>query len=141
MAFGLKRTDCQRVAQAKLEDATLLLNSSRYSNAYYLAGYAVEIGLKACIARQISADTIPDKSFIDATYRHEFKKLVGVAGLSNELREYQDKSPIFGANWAIVSEWRPEKRYESIDRYSAQAIIQAIADPNEGVFLWIKKFW
>ena len=52
MANGYKRVDLQALAQAKLDDAKLLFDNGRFSNAYYLAGYAVELGLKACIARQ-----------------------------------------------------------------------------------------
>jgi hypothetical protein len=62
MALGLKGTNLKALAQAKLDDAILLFDNKRYSNAYYLAGYAIELALKACIAKQFVADTIPDKS-------------------------------------------------------------------------------
>ena len=104
MGLGHKRTDLQAYAQAKLDDACILLQNRRYSNAYYLAGYAVELGLKACIAAQISAETIPDKEFIKKILYHEFPILIGLAGLATELKDQKDKDPIFGANWAIVSE-------------------------------------
>jgi len=141
MAFGLKRSDCQKIAQVKLDDAILLFKNRRFSNSYYLAGYAVEIGLKACIARQIVRDTIPDKAFIEATHKHELRRLVSTAGLASHLKQQEDADPQFGAYWAIVAEWTPEKRYESVDSYSAQIMVQAIADPTTGVFEWIKKHW
>lgn len=56
----MKRTDLQALAQAKIDDAAVLLQYGRSGNAYYLAGFSIELGLKACIAAQISADTIPD---------------------------------------------------------------------------------
>jgi len=59
MGTGYKRADLRANAQAKLDDAELLLENKKFANAYYLAGYAVEIGLKACIAAHISAETIP----------------------------------------------------------------------------------
>jgi HEPN domain-containing protein len=62
MGLALKRLDLQHLSEAKLADAELLFANGRHSNAYYLAGYAVEIGLKACISRQILADTLPDKT-------------------------------------------------------------------------------
>jgi hypothetical protein len=64
MPYGLKRTDLQALARAKFNDAELLFQHGRFSNAYYLAGYTIEIGLKACIAAQVSAETIPDKAFL-----------------------------------------------------------------------------
>jgi HEPN domain-containing protein len=141
MAFGYRRTDLQAIARAKLEDALLLFKHGRFSNAYYLAGYAVEIGLKACIARQIVAETIPDRHFISETYRHELNKLIGAAGLTADLKAREQRSPAFAANWSTVAEWSPEKRYESIDSYSAQFMIEAVNEPENGVFPWIKIYW
>ena len=82
------------MAQAKLDDASILLSNKRYSNAYYLAGYSIELGLKACIARQISAETIPDKALIKRILDHQFGTLIGLAGLATALKEQQDKNPI-----------------------------------------------
>ncbi|MDQ2083721.1 HEPN domain-containing protein [Xanthobacteraceae bacterium Astr-EGSB] len=63
MPYGFKRIDLQANAEAKSADAKLLLQHGRYSSAYYLAGYSIEIGLKACIALQVAAETIPGKAF------------------------------------------------------------------------------
>jgi hypothetical protein len=141
MGLGHKRNDLRAHAQAKLDDATILFQNGRPSNAYYLAGYAVEIGLKACIAAQISAETIPDKSLINNILKHSFPVLIGLAGLATQLKEQQDKDPDFAANWAIVSEWSPDARYEAIDTCSAQTLIVAISDPKSGVLEWIKTYW
>ena len=60
MGPGLKREDLQANAQAKLDDAVILLQQGRFSNAYYLAGYAVEILFslmdKAC--RELGIDRV-----------------------------------------------------------------------------------
>ena len=141
MGLGHKRTDLQAYAQAKLDDACILLQNGRYTNAYYLAGYAVELGLKACIAVQISADTLPDKAFIKQILNHKFPVLIGLAGLVTELKDHMDKDSDFAANWAIVSEWLPDTRYESKDVASAQTLITAIAHPDSGVLQWIKTHW
>jgi HEPN domain-containing protein len=141
MAFGMKRSDLRAMAQAKLDDATILLYHGRFSNAYYLAGYAVELAIKACIAAQISAETIPDKDFIRKMYSHVFPELIGLAGLAAEFKRQKDANPAFAANWAIVSEWSPDARYEVHDPMSAQLIVQAITDTESGVLRWIKAFW
>ena len=141
MGLGHKRTDLQAYAQAKLDDAVILVQNGRYSNAYYLAGYAVELGLKACIARHIHAETIPDKYFIKKILDHRFQVLIGLAGLATELKDQIDKDSDFAANWAIVSEWLPDARYESSDVTSAQTLITAIAHPESGVLQWIKTHW
>ncbi len=104
MQYGLKRSDLQILAQAKLDDAKILLQASSFSNAYYIAGYAVEIGLKACIARQVTPETIPNKNFLQKVLNHEFMTLVSLAGLAVELKTKQDSDSSFSAHWALVSE-------------------------------------
>jgi HEPN domain-containing protein len=141
MGLGHKRVDLRATAQAKLDDALFLLRHQRFSNAYYLAGYSVEIGLKACIAAQIAVETIPDRAFIQKVFDHNIKALVGPAGLSTQLKEQQRQDAVFAANWAVAAEWLPDSRYETIDPTSAQALISAVADPQSGVLQWIKIYW
>lgn len=137
----MRRSDLQLVSQAKIDDAISLLKMGRASNAYYLAGYSIEIGLKACIAKQISADTIPELSFVRSIYDHDLQKLVKVAGLSAVLKQAQDKNSGFAANWAIVCEWGPDARYNSYDVGTAQLMLSAVIDSQNGVLQWIKAHW
>ena len=137
----MRRVDLQKLAQAKFDDASLLLESGRYSNAYYLAGYAVELALKACIARQIRAEEIPTKQLIDKVFTHKFANLIGLAGLAVELQKAQDHDHQFQAYWGVASEWSPETRYDIQDSMSAQLLLQAIGDHNHGVLKWIRTYW
>jgi|SRR3954451_21529081 HEPN domain-containing protein len=141
MPLGLRRTDLQAIANAKLADAELLVANRRYSNAYYLAGYAVEIGLKACIARQFSSEAIPDKNFVNAIFSHKLRDLVSLAGLAKELKDNEAANPAFAANWALVNEWVPDVRYQDIDPYTAQVLVQAVGESNSGVLPWIHTYW
>jgi hypothetical protein len=141
MGPGQKRRDLQGNAQAKIDDALILLKEKRYSNAYYLSGYAVEIGLKACIAAQITAETLPDKTFLKKIMSHEFKVLIGLAGLAGALKDEENANPVFAANWAVALQWEPDARYEAIDVVSAQLMVGAIADTTAGVLKWIKAHW
>ena len=141
MGYGYKRVDLQANAQSKIDDALLLFKNKSYSNAYYLSGYAVEIGLKACIARHICNETVPDKDCLKGFLEHKIEKLIGLAGLKPELDNEKNLNAEFAANWAIVSEWSPDVRYESKDITSAQEIISAISDEKIGVLQWIKKYW
>lgn len=45
----MNRTYLQALAKERVKDAKSLLGRKRWSAAYYLAGYAVEVGLKACV--------------------------------------------------------------------------------------------
>jgi len=141
MASGLKRTDLHSIALAKLEDATLLLDHERYSSSYYLAGYALEIALKACIARAIAAETIPDRRFINDIFVHDLAKLVALAGLKDALASRQTTDVTFAENWALVAQWRPEVRYEIVEPSQARETLAAMIDETSGVFPWIRRFW
>jgi len=55
-----KCLDLYRLTAARLEDARILLHQNRAQAAYYLAGYAVECALKACIARKTALHEFPD---------------------------------------------------------------------------------
>ncbi len=45
--------ELRQLAEDRLRDAAALLAAGQFSGAYYLAGYAVECGLKACILAHI----------------------------------------------------------------------------------------
>ena len=48
------RKDLQELSKVRLKEATALLKLGLFDGAYYLAGYAVECALKACIAKGTS---------------------------------------------------------------------------------------
>jgi hypothetical protein len=141
MAMGMNKGDLQALAQSKADDAALLFKNRRFSNAYYLGGYAVELALKAVIAGRLSAETIPDKKFINDVYKHSYLDLVGLAGLKSDLIEQQNQDPAFGANWGIVAEWSPDVRYKEVDKMTAHYFLTAIIHEDHGVLKWIKTFW
>jgi len=51
----VNRLQWRQLAERWLEDARSLLDNHRWSAAYYLAGYAVECGLKACVLARVGA--------------------------------------------------------------------------------------
>jgi hypothetical protein len=142
MSAGIKRADLEALAQAKLQDAQILYAAKRYSNAYYLAGYTIELALKACISIQFVADTIPDKDFVKDIYTgHDLVKLMKLAGLSNDLKLKSDQDENFAANWAITAQWRETSRYTTVDSITAQSLLESITDSTSGVFPWIMTYW
>jgi hypothetical protein len=62
----VNRADFQTLADIRLAEARdlLALNPPRPDGAYYLAGYAVECALKACIARGYAQHDWPEKGFV-----------------------------------------------------------------------------
>ena len=72
--------DVQELADERLAEAKALLDLERWGGAYYLAGYAVELALKACIIKMLMAtDAFPDKEFSKNCYTHAIEKLVVLA--------------------------------------------------------------
>lgn len=137
----LTKADLEKLAQLRLDDALYLLQASRSSSAYYIAGYAVELGLKACIAKLMQPNVIPDKAFVTAIYTHRLESLVSTAGLLPEFNADLKADPQFAANWAVASKWNEESRYELWDPVAAATLVAAISDPRCGVFQWVKKHW
>ena len=137
----MERGELQAIAQAKLDDAEFLFQSERYSNAYYLFGYAVEIAIKSRIACLFRSDTIPDKKFVNDTYSHDLNKLVGLAGLKSELDESRNTSPEFDGHWSTVSDWEESSRYDMIDPFRTAAMRNAPMDEEHEVFRWLQEHW
>jgi HEPN domain-containing protein len=135
------KSDFETLAIVRLEDARLLLEQRRYSSAYYLAGYALEFALKACIAKQFRQHDIPDKRFVLATYTHSLADLVKQAGLQQALGRRKDESSIFAANWATVAEWDEQSRYQVWTADNAEYLLSAVDDPQDGVLPWIRTYW
>lgn len=135
------RASLQRLAEAKLADARLLFDHERFSNAYYLGGYSVELALKAALTLQIAGETLPDRRFVNDAYTHKLDDLVRLAGLSSAMRRDLDSDATFAANWGIVSAWDESSRYESIDAFRATGLMAALLAPENGVFQWVKRHW
>ncbi len=81
----MNRAHWQAVAEEQIVAAQDLLAARHWASAYYLAGYAVEFGLQACILVH-GADTgiiFEDKDFSRECWTHTLKDLVKLAGLEN----------------------------------------------------------
>lgn len=89
----MNRSDLQALARVRLAEAQALVRAARPDGAYYLAGYAVECALKACIARQTQRYEFPDKKIVDASYTHNLKELVRVANLEDLRRDCRQGRP------------------------------------------------
>jgi hypothetical protein len=137
----LTKNDLERLAQLRLDDALFLLKENRSSSAYYLSGYAVELALKACVAKLIQPNVIPDKAFVNAIYTHKFDSLLSIAGLRPQFDQDIKSDSQFAAYWAITNNWTEESRYEFWDQVSAATLLTAICEKDHEVFQWVKKHW
>jgi hypothetical protein len=71
-ATTVNRAELRQLAEDRLRDAECLLAAGRWSGAYYLAGYAVECGLKACIMARVESTGVIfwDRKFADKCWTH-----------------------------------------------------------------------
>jgi HEPN domain-containing protein len=141
------RNDFQRLAELRLREARVLLASGFPDGAYYLAGYAVECGLKACIARKTLQHDFPDKKLVDKSYSHDVEKLLDAAGLQDRLKTEIATNEDLALDWETVREWSEQSRYDLFGgnplggEATAQLLIDAVESENGGVLRWIKQAW
>jgi hypothetical protein len=109
--------------------------------AYYLAGYAVECALKACIAKETRRHQFPDKKKVDLSHSHDLLQLIRVAGLEDEHHDRLRIDPEFETNWEIVKRWSEQSRYRRHRAESAHELLSAVNDKRHGVITWIKLRW
>lgn len=137
----MNRDDLRELAHIRLEDARVLLENKRYEGAYYLCGYVVECGLKACIAKRTKQYDFPDKNLVGKVFTHNLERLVELAGLKPDLDQEIKKDRIFKFNWLVVKDWSEEIRYQKHGEKKANGLYSAITDERGGVLQWIKKYW
>ena len=137
----MDRKDLRSLSRVRFSEARALPKAGLPDGAYYLAGYAVECALKACIARETQRYEFPEKKRVDASYTHNLKELVRVAELRDELQAAANADPLFRQYWIDVQSWSEQSRYAKHSRESAQELIEAIGDRNHGVMKWVKHYW
>ena len=119
-----------------------LLDLGKWEGAYDLAGYAIELALKACIIKLVMAtDAFLEKEFSRQCYTHSLEELLKLAGLDTVLDAARRADPILRNNWGVAKDWTEAKRFHRIPEIEAKALYAAIADPSHGVFPLIKTHW
>jgi HEPN domain-containing protein len=137
----MDRRDLRALSRVRLSEAKALLKAGLPNGAYYLAGYAVECALKACIAKETQRYEFPEKKRVDASYTHNLKELVRVADLRDELQAAEKADALFEGYWGVVQLWSEQSRYSRHSPESSQELIQAIGDRDHGVMKWVRHYW
>jgi len=137
----MNRHDLQDLALIRCREACVLLENGNYEGSYYLCGYVVECGLKACIAKQTRLHDFPDKKVVDASYSHKLGDLVKIAALGKKFNDVLKSNPDFTDNWNTVKDWSEKSRYEKHTDKEAQDLYSAVTDEKQGVLQWIKQYW
>jgi len=131
------------MAWMRVGDARALLDAGRTDAAYYLAGYAVEFGLKAVIAASMEASVFPGKQRFSEVWTHNPEKLAQIARLAGPLEARRRAEPAFRWNWRVVSAWSETVRYQpggSFNAIRAASLLDAVSDETSGVLPWLTTF-
>ncbi len=49
----MNKSDLEKIVDIRIKEAKVLFDAECYEGAYYLAGYALECAIKACIAKKV----------------------------------------------------------------------------------------
>jgi hypothetical protein len=119
-------SDLKNLAKARLDDALALSEAGRYDGAVYLAGYAIELQLKATICATLDWSGFPDTNKEFAGFQsfrtHDFDVLLRLSGVETRL-----KAANF-VDWSVATQWSPDLRYRPVGSASqadAHAMIEA----------------
>jgi HEPN domain-containing protein len=138
----VNRRDFQSLTRVRLVEAKHLLDAGLYDGAYYLAGYAVECALKACIAGQTQIHDFPPKpAEVRGMYTHNLRELVISAGLREDLEDAINGCKVFERYWYTVRDWSEETRYVRTAGPAAVGLYTAITDRQHGVLRWLRRHW
>jgi hypothetical protein len=140
---AVNRAELRSLAEDRVLDAEALLKEGRWSGAYYLTGYAVECGLKACVLVFVERTGIifQDRRFLEKCWTHDIDALVKAAALEVTLGLDIQANPGLGANWLIVQAWTEISRYQVWTEADARKLYEAVTDSRNGVLPWVKMHW
>ena len=135
----MNRSDLQRLAELRLSDAEALFAARAFEGSYYLAGYAVECALKACIAKRTREFDFPDRREVERSYTHDLARLLDAAELKVMLYEEMGTNAVLKESWETVRVWSETSRYAlNATEESAQNMLVAIRD---WILPWLKTHW
>jgi HEPN domain-containing protein len=139
----VNKAELRQLAEGRILDARCLLVGGRWSGAYYLAGYAAECGLKACIMLHVenSGAIFLDRRFSEKCWTHDLEELLKLANLKPTLDIDAAANAALSANWAATKDWNETSRYEQKTQPEAEVLYHAIADDPDGVLPWIRIHW
>ena len=137
------RTQFQQLADVRVAEAEALIAKGLWAGAYYLAGYAVELGLKACILARVERTGIifKEKRFSEDCWTHDIEKLLGLADLKTARDTDAPAGSQRAQHWATAKDWNEASRYELTSQAKAEALLKAITDQTDGVLTWIRQLW
>ncbi len=82
----MKKVEIDKIVLARLKDAEVLLQASRYDGSIYLCGYAIELGLKARICQILKWDEYPTTGKYGTFKTHDLSILLHLTDLESIIK-------------------------------------------------------
>ncbi len=134
------------LADLRLEEAKLLHNNGFHDGAIYLAGYAVELMLKAKICEALEIpnffheDSDVDRKILRTFKTHDLEGLITLSGLKRKFQIAKLNNDDLSDNWNTICEWSENYRYcvrGTCEPRQATNFLNAIIDSTNGFKTWI----
>jgi HEPN domain-containing protein len=137
----VNRRELKELSNIRLREARVLYRARCWDGSYYLAGYAVECALKACIAKATLRYDFPAKDRVIGSHTHSLGALVNLAGLELIRKARYEEDQVFQEYWDAAVKWSEKSRYERILPEVAKELLIAVSGKRHGVIPWIKRHW
>lgn len=137
----MNRVDFQEVSEIRLQESRALLDAGFPDGAYYLAGYAVECALKACIAKRTREHDFPEKKLANDSHTHNLKELLRLAELNNELDAVIAADAGIASALDKIKDWSETSRYQRKTTQDAADLLKAVEGQPGGRLPWIRLHW
>jgi len=145
-------SDILLIAESRLKEANILYSNNMYDGAFYLAGYSVELTLKAKICERLGIPNIYDDGFSESIkgigeFRkmlktHNLHLLLIISGLKTvfDSDKANDKT-LTNANSLLFNCWDEDVRYKPCghkDGKDVEKLLTLLSGSN-GLLSWIQK--
>lgn len=152
----MKNADAiKQLAYERLSEAKILSDHEKYDGAFYLAGYSIELMLKAKVCEHFDIDNLFDETcqiygigeVRKALKTHDITVLLIFSGLFNKLENAKsaDKVLIQTYNRLFATSgrclWNEQVRYQTLGSQNAENVqtLIALLQHEKGVLQWIEK--
>jgi hypothetical protein len=134
--------DIHDLADLRIEEAEGLVSIGFPNGAFYLAGYAVELYLKAKICESLKLPNFYDqyapKSDLSKTFLiHNLERLMLLSGLLLEFEAEKRINDAFRLDWLTIQDWSEKSRYDLRGSRSVSDTTQFIT-AIKNLIQWIK---
>lgn len=104
------------ISERRFDDGVVLYNGSRDAGSIYLFGYAIELGLKAVLCKNLGLKGIPNTMGEFKLVRKMLKNITThdpetLLGLCPSAVQGHVKGNLMN-EWSTVQKWNPEMRYD-----------------------------